>query len=331
MKSSSPTGPFTDALGKPLVSPMHDPTILRDDDAQKTAYMLYGDKEGGGYKVAKLNEDMISLAEQPKKIEIHGAAWEKAPHWMDKNYIFKHKQKYYLSWGQDYAISDSVYGPYKCVGSLGEGHYLGDKAHGSFFWWKGQFYHIWCYYYKEGLRYRDCLITYCHFDDEGRIVTDTKYLDEHFSYGVGQYDSSWPKIEAEWFYAKSATLTKQGSAKEGFRVANIKNGGYLHFAKMNFTQVIKKASLKIAKLKGRGRVEFRLDSVEGPLLAEIDLSKGLNSQAVKNILSKDKYFHFTGKADSRVDLSVPLQQRDLYLKFIGDEDFSVELDWFRFK
>jgi len=28
MQSNSPTGPFADALGKPLVSPMHDPTIL---------------------------------------------------------------------------------------------------------------------------------------------------------------------------------------------------------------------------------------------------------------------------------------------------------------
>ena len=274
---------------------------------------------------------MISLAEKPRKIEIQGKQWEQAPHWMDKNYLFEHQGKYYLSWGRDYAISDSVYGPYKCVGRVGDGHYLDDKAHGSFFWWKGQFYHIWCYYYKEGLRYRDCIITYCHFDDQGRIVTDTKYLDRNFAYGVGQYDSSWPKIEAEWFYSKSAELQKIGKREEGFRVRGIRNGSYLHFAKMNFTKLAKKLSVQLATLKGQGRLELRLDSLEGPLLAELDLSQGINETSLKSVLKQAKVFRFTGKADSRVELSVPEQQREAYLKFSGDRNFSAEMDWFRFK
>ena len=55
MQSKSPSGPFKDALGKALVAPMHDPTILRDK-AQKS-YIVYGDKEGGGFHVASSLSD----------------------------------------------------------------------------------------------------------------------------------------------------------------------------------------------------------------------------------------------------------------------------------
>ena len=40
MSAPTPIGPFTDSLGEALVAPMHDPTILQDDDANKTPYGL---------------------------------------------------------------------------------------------------------------------------------------------------------------------------------------------------------------------------------------------------------------------------------------------------
>ncbi|MBP0903969.1 hypothetical protein ACFSKN_09545 [Mariniflexile gromovii] len=78
-----------------------------------------------------------------------------------------------------------------------------------FFWWKGQLYHIWCYYQKTGYKYRKTIITYCHFDDDGNIVKDTSLLDKHFKHGVGQYDVSWNKIEAECYYVISEGIKKQ--------------------------------------------------------------------------------------------------------------------------
>ena len=142
MSSNSPSGPYVDALGKPLVAPMHDPTLFVDDDINKTPYLVYGDKQGP-YHIAKVNDDMISLAEAPKAITILGDLWNNAPAWMDKNYLFKYKDTYYLSWGRDYATSKNVYGPYTSIGAVGKGHHLDALAHESFFWFKGQFYHIW--------------------------------------------------------------------------------------------------------------------------------------------------------------------------------------------
>ena len=174
--ADNPAGPFSDPRGDYLVSPMHDPTVLVDDDA---AYLVYGDK-AGDFCIARLGDDMISLAESPQPIAINGAEWEQAPEWQDKNYLFKKDGLYYLSWGQDYAVSSSPYGPYTCVGAVGQGHSLDFFAHGSFFNWRGQDYHIWCRYLREGYKYRDCILSFCHLVDN-RIITDTKFLDLHFA------------------------------------------------------------------------------------------------------------------------------------------------------
>ena len=56
MKADTPGGKYVDALGKPLVVPMHDPTIITDDDPTKTPYLVYGDKEG---EVILLQDSMM--------------------------------------------------------------------------------------------------------------------------------------------------------------------------------------------------------------------------------------------------------------------------------
>jgi len=313
MASESPEGPFKDALGKPLVSPMHDPTILIDDDQQKTPYLVYGDKEGGGFHIARLNEDMISVAEDPRPVRINGKEWEEAPAWMDKNYIFKYQDTYYLTWGRDYATSKNVYGPYECVGAVGNGHHLSEYAHGSFFWWKGQFYHIWCYYLRPGFKYRESIITYCHFDDQGRIVTDTDFLDKHFAAGVGQYEAGWPEIQAEWYCEVSPDLTKEKLAGGGFRVANISDGSWLRFSNVNFEHKADTFSARLAAIKGKGHVEIRQDSTSGLLLGMADIPK---------MKVADDFMMVSGKMKEATGI------KDIYLVFKGNSRSKFYLDWF---
>lgn len=312
MKSDKPSGPFHDALGKALVSPLHDPTIFLDDDTNKTPYIIYGDKSDS-YYVAKLNEDMISLSEKPKPITINGEEWKNAPQWMDKNYVFKYNNTYYLSWGRDYATSKNIYGPYKCVGSVGTGHHLNEFAHGSFFWWKGQFYHVWCYYIDDKFKFRETIMTYCHIDDNGEIVTDTAFLDNHFKNGVGQYDASWDKIEAEWYYEISHSIRKQGTKKEGFRLTNIKNGDWIRYANVNFDGKSNKLEAALLHSQGNGTIEIRIDSLSGPLIGKISKNEKSNTQ--ESLICKIKTI--VGK-------------RDLYLEFVGDANFKTEIDYFKF-
>ena len=317
MTSDSPGGRYIDAIGKPLVAPMHDPTILVDDDKDKTAYLVYGDKEGGGYNIARLNEDMISLAELPKHLVINGEEWQKAPGWLDKNYIFKHNGTYYLTWGSDYAISKNIYGPYQCVGAVGSGHHLDGFAHGSFFWWKGQFYHIWTYYLRPGFKYRECIITYCHFSDDGRIVNDTGFLDQHYSAGVGQFDASWPEIQAEWFTEKSEGIKKQGTRETGFKLGNLADGSWVKFANMDFGDKNKeqKFEASLSAISGIGTIEIRLDSLKGKVLGTVSVSsvKGIGSA----VPAACQIGRVTGK-------------KDVYLLFSIKKVGSFNIDSFRF-
>lgn len=315
MTAYAPEGPFIDALGEPLVAPMHDPTVFIDDDKNKTPYLLYGDKEGGGFHIAQLNEDMIAIAEQPEAIAIHGDEWQVAPHWMDKSYIFKNNNIYYLSWGRDYAVSKNIYGPYNCVGSLGEGHQLNEFAHGSFFKWKGQFYHIWCYYIKHGFKYRESIISYCHIDQNGQIYTDTKYLDKHFRNGVGQYNASWDKIEAEWFYEVNGEISKM-KKDDGFVVANLKNGDWLRFANCNFEKKFKQVTTSLAFQGKKGTLEFRSGSAVGQLLGVIDLSESVSRNTLQN---------FSG------DIHVTPGTHDVYIVLKGSRKGMLQIDWFKFK
>ena len=253
---------------------------------------------------------MISLAEKPRPIEIKGEEWADAPTWMDKNYIFKHNGFYYLSWGRDYAISENIYGPYETVGAAGTGHYLDEYAHGSFFWWKGQFYHMWCYYIDNKYKYRETIMTYCHFDKDGRIVTDMNYLGQHFKTGVGQYDTTWVRTQAEWFYEKSPNVKKE-SYKRGFELNNIKSGDWVRFSNMKFVESRKKMALKVANTGQQGTFEIRLDSPDGLLLDTIEIQPSSEYKVVHA-----KFKKLAGK-------------RDLYLVAKG-ENTSLKLDWFYF-
>lgn len=110
-------GPWKDALGKPLLpegiikGKPYDPEIFVEYDEQ---YIIFG---AGQYYIAKLNEDMISLASEPEKIIIYDALGKRRPV-ADKPCMFKRNGWYYLSWGNLYAISRNLKGPYKFVGNL---------------------------------------------------------------------------------------------------------------------------------------------------------------------------------------------------------------------
>jgi len=315
MRSEFPAGPYVDALGKELIAPMHDPTVLIDDDRDQTPYIVYGDKEGS-YHAVRLNDDMITLYESPKPLTINGKQWEDAPSWMDKNYIFKHRETYYLSWGRDYAISDNIYGPYECVGTVGTGHQLSEFAHGSFFWWEGQFYHIWCYYIRPGYKYRESIITYCHFDDMGRIVTDTDFLDKHFTTGMGQYEASWAKIEGEWYYEKSASIIKTGSREEGFELGGIVDGSWIRFANMNFGNGTGMFSASVQNSGKDARIQVKLDSITGPIIGEAFISG--EKETGEHTMVSCKLQSVKGT-------------RDVYLRFTGKGTELFTLDWIRFE
>lgn len=273
MVGDSPTGPFKDALGKPLLAEdlmeirEYDPSVLVDDDG--SAYIIVGHHKDNAadyyYAIAKLNDDMISLAEFPQEVKITGEA--EVLDGNDKPTLHKKNGIYYLSAGSHYATSTTVYGPYEKRGNSGNNAYgLSSRAHGNYFDWKNQSFHTWCHFYlgKDVARYRESYISYLHYKDNGEMVTDTAFLDAHFSTGVGQYDAGWDAIEAEWYMAAEG-CRKTDSGVRGFQVTFLNSGAFLYFPNIEHVPANARLSLKMASPQGAA-LEIREDAVDGALL-----------------------------------------------------------------
>jgi hypothetical protein len=224
-----PEGPYKDALGKPLLpkglvdTACYDPTVFIDDDEARTPYILFGYTVfGKKYYIARLNEDMISLAEEPRPIEMING-WQN-----DANWLTKRNGVYYLnSHGGEYAVSDNIYGPYTY-----RGNFCRDALvdHGTFFTFHNQTYFTYGIPQNWGEDepvdrfFRDTKMLYAHYKDNGDIVID-EFIQE---VGVGQYDAAWPAIKGEWFFAASDGVYKKENA-DGFELRGITDGAYLYY------------------------------------------------------------------------------------------------------
>lgn len=114
--SDSPTGPFTDALGQPLLEAgrfsgqMIDPAVFTDDDGQ--SYLYWGN--GRAY-VAPLNDDMTSL-DLTKTKDITPGGYNEG------SFVIKRQGTYYFTWSENdtrdpdyrvaYATGPSPTGPW---------------------------------------------------------------------------------------------------------------------------------------------------------------------------------------------------------------------------
>ena len=227
-----PEGPYRDALGKALLpqgladTASYDPTVFVDDDEEKTPYIMWGYTViGKQYYIARLNEDMISLAEEPRPVEIINS-WANDACW-----ITKHNGLYYLnSHGGEYATAESIYGPYTY-----RGRFCRDATvdHGTFFTFHNQLYLAYGLPDNWGepkvdFLYRTTKIIYAHYKDNGDIVVD-EFIQEA---GVGQYDAAWPAIKGEWYFAASDGVYKKENA-DGFEMRGITDGAYLYYQNVN--------------------------------------------------------------------------------------------------
>jgi len=200
--SDDPGKGFVDLLGHPVIPEgitktfSYDPAIFADDDGQQ--YIVFGAPvwvNADSYYIAKLGEDMMSLAEAPRKIQLDDTA-------DDKPTLHKHNGIYYLSWGSYYATSDNVYGPYTTRGNLNL-----SIDHTSVFQWNNQWFMA--FTIEETVKYcrRATGIAYVHFRENGEMCSDSLIRE----YGVGQYDALWNNIEAEWYMAGENIRKKENS------------------------------------------------------------------------------------------------------------------------
>ncbi|MBC2607336.1 glycoside hydrolase family 43 protein [Pelagicoccus albus] len=179
--ADSPTGPFKDAIGKPLISsdmtpdPTNpegnvvtwddiDPAAFIDDDGQ--AYLFWGNTN---LYWAKLKDNMVELDGDIHQIEL--------PRYTEAPWVHKKGDLYYLSyaWGfperTAYATSKSIEGPWEYQGLLKEIAGNCNTNHQSIIEFKGRDYFI---YHNGGLLSggsfrRSVCIDYLYYNEDGTL------------------------------------------------------------------------------------------------------------------------------------------------------------------
>lgn len=151
--STSPIGPFKDALGKALITNDMttqteigwddiDPSVMIDDDGQ--AYLFWGNTV---CHYAKLNENMLELDGPIETIDL--------PNFTEAPWIHKKGDWYYLSYAYQfpekiaYAMSKSINGPWEFKGILNELAGNSNTNHQAILEFKGVDYFI---YHTGGIQ-----------------------------------------------------------------------------------------------------------------------------------------------------------------------------------
>ena len=277
VSTNGPGGPYKDALGKPLGK--HDVTVFIDDDANHTPYYLGGKFP---YVISKMNNDMISLAETPRRVMYTDLTNGWRP--TDGNFLHKHNGVYYLNQhSSKYGTSTNIYGPYTYRGLYGSPK----EDHGTFFTWSNQTYNAFGLA-DASTHYRKVHITYVGYKDNGDLVADPFIATN--SLGVGQYDALWNPIRAAWYFATSEGVTKNESGN-GFEMRNLVNDSYLYYPNVRNMCRNTPVSFSVSSAHpGGGIMEIRKDGPAGTLLGSCSVpntGSWTNYQTVSCVLTND--------------------------------------------
>lgn len=330
--SDSPTGPFKDAIGKPLIQNGSwsniDPTVYIDDDGQ--AYMYWGN---GSLFYVKLNKDMISYSGEivsvPLTVETFGGsrgargagapgapaapAVQNKDNFVEGPWFYKRNNLYYMMFAGmgsnrketlSYSTSTGPTGPWKYQGKIMVDQNLNSFTnHGGIIDYKGNSY---VFYHSgklpQGGDYgRAACIEQFTYNADGTIpaVTATKEGPKP----VGTLDP-YKRTEAETMaWSEKCSLAQNNTT--GVFITGTRTKGYIKVREVNFGSTSPKSfTASLAAGLDGGILEVRLDSLKGAMIASIrlprtggwDVFKPFTvtlTQEVKGI--HDLYFAFNGQ------------------------------------
>lgn len=316
--SDTPYGPFTDPLGKPLVSDMKsiiDPTVFIDDDGQ--SYLYWGNPDP--YYV-KLNADMISFSDSPVKVDTRPANYQEGP------WVYKRKGHYYLAYastccpeGIGYAMSDSPIGPWTYKGIVMDPNRLSSGNHPGIIDYKGNSYVF-------GFNYAlNNALTPEHNERRSVCVEKFAYNPDGTIPNVPWWSAAGPpqigvlnpyvRNEAETICWESGVKT-EACSEGGMDVCNIGTGSYIKVKGVDFGAGAKAFDARVASAAEGGNIEIRLDSPAGDLVGVCAVSKtgGWQTWSTKSCaIAKAKGVH------------------DLYFRFTGGAGPLVNINWWKFQ
>jgi len=326
LEADSPVGPFRDPIGQALISRstpncanvdwLFDPAVMVDDDGSAYIYFGGGVPAGkaanpGTGRMAKLGEDMISLACDPVAFDIPYLFEDSGINKVGDNYIYS----YCTNWNVDaagtaeygftnaniaYMVSDSPMGPFTYAGIALKhpGNYFpGDynNNHHAIFEFNGEWYITYHTriladdYGVSGLNYRSTHITKINVNEEDLFETvqkaDTKSLVQQ------KYLNPYEKVEAETMATMAGINTTQAdmiskSFGSGNMVLNqIHNGDWLALYGVDFGDngAEKFMAAVCAKKNTRGAIQIRLDSLDGKVVGTLEFGENADGKNFEEV------------------------------------------------
>ena len=264
--ANHPEGPYIDAKGSPILdgnltnTPEYDPAVFTDEDG--SSYIVFGGPKwaygkGAGYYIAKLAESRIELDEKPRRLQLDLEGDDKAS-------LNKIGGTYYLSWGSFYAISDSIYGPYKFIGNTGA-----SEDHGSYVEYNGQLFNSFTVF-DPTMVHRASGVCYVHQRANKELVVDELIVE----YGVGHYDTNWNKIQSQWYMCQEQ-MKKVENPRYGFDMLTSEKGT-LWYPNLENTKGKKGISFFVSSSSEQGaRIEVR-EQKDGTIIGSCEV-KGTGS------------------------------------------------------
>jgi arabinoxylan arabinofuranohydrolase len=336
--SDSPYGPFTDALGEPLISRSnpgdYDPTVFIDDDGQ--AYMYWGGN--GPCYYAKLNKDMISISGDIQVASIDFTGTPPEASFTEGPWLWKRNNRYYLSWasrccpeGIGYAMSDSPTGPWKCKGTIMDPDNRSNGNHPGIINYKGNYY-VFGFNYailkqtmSKHYERRSICVAKMTFNEDGSVIklpwwAETKTVQigtlnpyikneaETMAYSEGL------KTEFATEWERNIAWDKGKKIADRLFVTSIHNGDYIKVGGVDFSSGATSIDVGVASLYG-GKIEIHSDTIDGPIIATVNVNtsgEGDNWRMVSAPVNKIKGVH------------------DVFFVFRGEKDL-FNFDWWRFK
>jgi arabinoxylan arabinofuranohydrolase len=331
LKSTSPTGPWTDPLGHAMIDSstpgcsgmtyIFDPAAFVDDDGQ--AYMYFGGGGVGNARVIKVNSDMISVNGSAVTID--------APRYFEAPFINKVNGTYYFSYCTDFSASPAASIDYMTssnpmTGFTHRGTILnnpsdncGNNSHASIVNMNGSWYIAYHTRRLMSINEGNCNNIYersvcldkLKFNTDGTIAVVTTTTT-----GVNQlkYFNPYGVNEAETMNTESGIKTEVCS-EGGLDVTNIQNGGWIKISKVDFGTGATTFDARVASATSGGNIELRLDSATGTLIGTCAIvgTGGTQTWQTKSCA-----------------VSGATGVHDLYLKFTGASGLLFNLNWYRF-
>ncbi len=329
--SDSPTGPFKDAIGKPLLTGFGyiDPTVFIDNDGQ--AYLYWGNPN---LWYVKLNEDMVSYNKDFGIVQVEltkegfsyrtkdtikrPSSYEEGP------WLYKRKDLYYLLYPAGgvpehlaYSTSKSITGPWVYGDTIMHVIKKGGAFtnHPGLIDYKGKsylFYHNGALPGGGGFK-RSVCIEPLNFNQDGSIPLITPTTE-----GVKISASNlnpFSRVEAETISWEEGIETVKSDAA-GVYVTDIDNGDHIQITSVDFGKGAKAFEASLASINKNASIEIRIDNPDGKLLGTLKVKE-------------------TGGMDiwktQKCSLIKVSGVHDLYLIFKGNQSGLFNFDWWKMK